>query len=362
MRVPAFASSQVTVYEGDVLEVLRDMADESVDCVVTSPPYWGLRDYGVPGQIGLERTPPAFVAVMVEVFREVRRVMRERGTLWLNLGDSYLSRPDNFMRARRGHNSTLSGLPGPAGVLNAPHRKPQQGIKPKDMVGIPWRVAFALQEDGWYLRSEIIWHKPNAMPEAVKDRPTKAHETVFLLTKSARYHYDADAIAEPASGTAHARGSGVNPKARIPSGWDTGPGGHRQRIGRYPGIGAKTAAASAHPDQGRPMRVRTRPRQNASFSAAINELVPIRNSRTVWTIPTQPHPEAHFATFPDELARRCIAAGCPSGGTVLDPFAGSGTTLAVARDLGRRAVGIELHPEYVRLIEKRCAQLALEAI
>jgi hypothetical protein len=309
----------------------------------------------------LSGPPPAFVAVMVDIFREVRRVLAPRGTLWLNLGDSYLSRPDNFMRDRRGHNSTLSGLPGPAVVLGAPHRKPQVGLKAKDMVGIPWRVAFALQEDGWWLRSEIIWHKPNAMPEAVTDRPAKAHETVFLLAKSARYHYDAEAIAEPASGTAHARGSGVNPKAQhFPSGWMSGTGAHTEKVGRYPGIGPKASASSAHPDQGRTMHVRTRPRQNASFSGAVNELVEIRNARTVWSIPTQPHPEAHFATFPDELARRCIAAGCPAGGTVLDPFAGAGTTLAVARDLGRKSIGIELNPEYVRLIERRCAQEAFD--
>lgn len=352
----AFETSHVLVHQGDVRACLAELADDSVDCVVTSPPYWGLRDYDVDGQIGLERTPPEFVAVMVEVFREVRRVLKPTGTVWLNLGDSYLSRPDNFMRDRRGHNSTLSGLPGPAVVLNAVCRKPQLGIKPKDMIGIPWRVAFALQDDGWWLRSEIIWYKPNAMPEAVKDRPAKAHETVFLLAKRDRYYYDHEAIAEPTSGTAHAR------KARVPTGWDMGSGSHRQKLGRYPGVGPKAAAASRHTDQGKPMDVRTRSRQNESFSAAVSDIVTIRNARTVWTIPTQAHPEAHFATFPDELARRCILAGCPRDGTVLDPFAGSGTTLAVARDLGRKSIGIELKAEYVRLIERRCAQQALPLV
>ena len=345
--VPAFVTGHVLVYQGDALTVLRELPSESVDCVVTSPPYWGLRDYGVAGQIGLERTPPAFVAVMVEVFREVRRVLSDRGTLWLNLGDSYAS--------SGGHtrSGTTTALVGRAVIRqqNALTTRTPEGLKAKDMVGIPWRVAFALQADGWYLRSEIIWHKPNAMPEAVKDRPTKAHETVFLLAKQQRYYYDADAIAEPAGGNTH---------ARVPRGWDTGPGNHRGLVGRYPGVGPKAAAASAHGNQGRPMNVRTRPRNNESFSAATSsEVVPIRNSRSVWTIQTQAHPEAHFATFPDELARRCISAGCPAGGTVLDPFAGSGTTLAVARDLGRKSIGIELSPEYVKLIERRCAQEGL---
>lgn len=341
----AFSTSHVTVYQGDVRDCLAELPDESVDCCVTSPPYWGLRDYGVAGQLGLEPTPDEYVQNMVDVFREVRRVLRSSGTLWLNLGDSYLSRPDNFMRDRRGHNSTLGGLPRPAAVLGAPHRKPQDGIKPKDMVGIPWRVAFALQADGWYLRSDIIWSKPNPMPESVTDRPTKAHEYVFLLTKSARYCYDAEAITEPVSPNTNARVS-QNLAAQI--------GSHRANGGSKTNGPMKAVVRGKTVEPGQGIK------NNTSMAGALSMPVLRRNARTVWEIPTQPYSGAHFATFPRELPKRCIRAGCPVDGVVLDPFAGSGTTLAVARDLGRKSIGIELNSEYVRLIEKRCGQLALE--
>lgn len=305
---------------GDVRERLREIPDESVHCVVTSPPYWGLRDYGVDGQLGLEATPEEYVANMVEVFREVRRVLRTDGTLWLNLGDSYAGSwgaqgRDGAMADRSVVSARqIENHPRFGSRTGARDRTP--GLKPKDLVGIPWRVAFALQADGWWLRSDIIWSKQNPMPESVRDRPTKAHEYVFLLTKSARYYYDADAIAEPATYP-----NGMNGRGPV-----TSPHGQGFAAGRSDGSTDGT-----------------------------------RNRRTVWEIATKPYPEAHFATFPPELPDLCIKAGCPKGGTVLDPFAGAGTTLWRAQELGRRGIGIELNPEYVALIERRCAQSVLFA-
>ena len=302
------------------------LGSESVDCVVTSPPYWGLRHYGVDGQLGLEETPAEYVANLVEVFREVRRVLKASGTLWLNLGDSYVSAP----RGSRGDKSTLDNTGWDRKVAR-PHGRTAQrgdrasaahqlsnerdvaGLKPKDMVGIPWRVALALQADGWWLRSDIIWSKPNARPESVRDRPTKAHEYVFLLSKSRRYFYDADAVSVPAT-------SGPNRiKERR----------FADRYGRPPGPGAHRGVAFPW---------------NGAES---------RNQRTVWTINTQAYHGNHFATFPEELARRCILAGCPAGGTVLDPFVGSGTTVRVARSLGRYAIGCEINPEYLEQARAR---------
>lgn len=294
---------------GDCREMLRTLPDESVHCVVTSPPYWGLRDYGVDGQLGLEPTPEEYVANMVEVFREVRRVLRDDGTLWLNLGDSYAN-DGKWGGSSGGKHATA--LHGNTGIGR---QKVTTGLKPKDLVGIPWRVAFALQADGWYLRSDIIWSKPNPMPESVRDRPTKAHEYVFLLSKDERYHYDADAIAEEAT--------------------------HAGRVVKATGGDAKNAA------MGRYGQTRT------GFVERDNKVGDTRNARSVWTIATKPFPGAHFATFPPELAERCILAGCPKGGTVLDPFAGSGTTGMVATGHGRHAVLIELNPDYAELIRER---------
>lgn len=338
----------ITLYQGHVLDELRTLPDASVDCVVTSPPYWGLRDYGVAGQIGLEDTPHRYVQVMVEVFAEVRRVLRPHGTVWLNLGDSYAS------GGMGGHQAPTTGpLPGnfhghrPRQGDRIPRTTPPAGLKPKDMVGIPWRVALALQGDGWILRRDIIWHKPNPMPESVTDRPTTAHEYIFLMAKSSRYYYDLDAIAEPVSANTHMRVAQniARQVGSYRSNGGTKTNGPMKAVIRSPKV---------QPDRGDGIK------NNQSMVDAISLPVSSRNSRSVWTIPSQPHSEAHFATFPDELARRCILAGCPAGGVVLDPFAGSGTTLAVARDLGRRSVGIELNPEYVKLIEKRCAQLAMD--
>lgn len=294
----------VRILVGDALARLRGMPDESVHCCVTSPPYFGLRDYGVDGQIGLEESPEAFVARLVEVFAEVRRVLRADGTCWVNLGDSYAN-DGKWGGATSGKH--VSGLHGQGGVGRG---KRFTGLKPKDLVGIPWRVAFALQADGWWLRSDIIWGKPNPMPESVTDRPTKAHEYVFLLTKSARYWYDAGAIAEP--------------------------GAEPDRVRRGEAFGGKNGASVRHGAQ-----------------SVITGSISTRNARSVWTIAIQPFPGSHFATMPPSLAERCILAGCPSGGTVLDPFGGAGTTGLVADRLQRDAVLIELNPGYARMAERR---------
>lgn len=351
---------------GHTLDVLKTLPDKSAQCCVTSPPYWGLRDYGLPPQIwggdpecdhewttesirpahpdrstggkdgngsgvfvdyiprgsqdaknqrgsaisngcfckcgswkgsfGLEPSPKLYIQHTVEIFREVWRVLRDDGTLWLNLGDSY------------SHSGT---------GVNAV-------AKPKNLLAIPWRVALALQDDGWYLRSDIVWHKTNPMPESVKDRPTKSHEYIFLLSKSRKYYYDTASVKEPTTGNAHDRGSGVNPKA---ANWKTPEGGREK--GQY------------------------RPKQNESFAAACNKIVLSRNLRSVWTIATQPYKGAHFATFPEKLISPCIKAGCPRHGIVLDPFAGSGTTGVVAKKLGRNYILIELNPKYITMARER---------
>lgn len=335
MTPPAPNSPSLEIRVGDALEVMRTLEACSVQTCVTSSPYWGLRDYGVEGQMGIEATPELFVDALVAVLEEVRRLLRDDGTLWLNLGDGYASGGHggggSFMEMRGGDGSDASGA--------WDHRKerkgwrgPPPGLKPKDLVGIPWRVAFALQAAGWYLRSDIIWHKPNPMPESVRDRPTKAHEYIFLLSKSERYFYDEDAIKEPVSGTAHARGHGVNPKAKIPHGWDTGPGSHTGLTGRY------------------------KPKQNESWSAAVAGLVDMRKKRSVWTVASYPFPGAHFATFPPALVEPCILAGAREGDLVLDPFAGAGTVGVVCRKHRRRFLGIELNPEYARLARGRLGE------
>jgi DNA modification methylase len=318
---PYYSDPWLTVYEGDCRAVLAALPAESVHTVVTSPPYWGLRDYGSAGQLGLEPTPEEYVANMVAVFREVRRVLGADGTLWLNLGDSYAGRgkgPSNDgSKQRTNVGSLIPGTRNPAqfagGQAPTEWLPVPAGLKPKDLVGIPWRVAFALQADGWYLRSDIIWAKPNPMPESVTDRPTKAHEYLFLLSKSARYYYDADAVREVyISGPTVAEPVVVDPKGT----------GHRARHTGHVGRGGSHATAEAYRHGG-------------------------RNLRSVWTVATQPYPGAHFATFPPKLIEPAIKAGCPELGTVLDPFAGSGTTGMVAQSLSRRAVLIDLNGEYL---------------
>jgi site-specific DNA-methyltransferase (adenine-specific) len=367
------------IIQGDCIEGLRTLPDASVHCCVTSPPYWGLRDYGHDGQIGLEATPEAYVARMVEVFREVRRVLREDGTCWVNLGDSYATGAGK-VGDRPGGGSQGDNW---RGAKTSPNRMAIQGLKPKDLVGIPWRVAFALQADGWWLRQDIIWAKPNPMPESVRDRCTKAHEYVFLLTKSERYFYDAEAVSEAA-------------------------------------ICDRMRGPALHPDT-----VST----NGNSGLSRRSFTGTRNRRSVWTVTTKPYSGAHFAVMPPDLVEPCILAGCPeqccpvcgagyeritakqkrfesgsgrsgnaiegkqdlaasetnstpdirmgpvvsvqtlgwapvcdcaaSGtmpGTVLDPFAGSGTTLAVAAELGRSGIGCELNPEYIELASQRIAK------
>jgi DNA modification methylase len=444
-----FEDAHLTVHVGDVRDCLRELPAESVHTVVTSPPYWGLRDYGtatweggerlqcpecdgagettesaardeacprcsgfgtiacdhrdhaarrpderrastlgggvatiaaqdagararatcercgarrIDAQIGLEPTPEEYVATMVDVFREVRRVLRADGTVWLNLGDSYAgggtigrndTGPEDIARraAAYGTGTGSGSAIGPQGT-----RAHVSGLKHKDLVGIPWRVAFALQADGWYLRSDIIWAKPNPMPESVTDRPTKAHEYVFLLSKSARYWYDADAVREPLS-------SGPSDLRKIAEGKDRIGGlvkdlddpllraSGRTNIGRKRSVGSKQAAMTALDHR--------RAGTNAAADRAESGEQGGRNLRTVWTIATEPYPGAHFATFPRKLVEPCVKAGCPADGTVLDPFAGSGTTGVVANALGRRAVLIDLNADYIDQAMKRNAQAPL---
>ena len=323
------------IIQGDCIEGMRTLPDASVHCCVTSPPYWGLRDYGHAGQIGLESTPEAYVARMVEVFREVRRVLRDDGTCWVNLGDSYAG------GGKGGGGSFDSERPG----WSSRGRMDGHGLKPKDLVGIPWRVAFALQADGWWLRQDIIWHKPNPMPESVRDRCTKAHEYVFLMTKSERYFYDAEAVSEPVAVSSTARLS--QPTLPMQAGSDRVPGktnGPMKAVG--PRFGGNKFGDSDDP-------------KHATKSGNVYQIPDAngrRNRRSVWTVTTKPYNGAHFATMPPDLVEPCILAGCPEGGTVLDPFAGSGTTLAVAAELGRNAVGCELNPEYIELANQRIAK------
>lgn len=315
------------IITGDALEVLKTIPDACCSTCVTSPPYYGLRNYGEEGQIGLEETPGEYIERLVEVFREVRRVLKNDGTLWLNIGDSYAN--DGKWGGSSGgkHAKALHGKTGVG------RRKKHTGLKPKDLIGIPWLLAFALRADGWHLRADIIWQKPNAMPESVKDRPTRAHEYVFLLSKSARYYYNAEAIREPAVGFPGSE----NPNAR-----------RRGNTKTFRGGNAYTHDQAAE--------------NSASVERDSHGLVPnetgTRNRRTVWTIATRPYKDAHFATFPEELARPCILAGSRHGDTVLDPFSGSGTTGAVAVQEGRDYIGIEINPEYIKLSEQRIENAA----
>src|SRR3990167_3359161 len=330
---------------GDALTKLKELPDECVHCVVTSPPYWGLRDYGVEGQIGLEATPQEYVEKMVGVFREVRRVLRSDGTLWLNIGDSY---------AGSGRGMNGDGTAGKCGekqttnagaVLDMHDRRvqagaigrdwiaPPPGLKCKDLVGIPWRLAFALQADGWWIRSDIIWAKPNPMPESVTDRPTKAHEYLFLLARSERYYYDMMAIREDAEYTPD----------RPTTGWDMTSGtDHKQKRGRYRNPAPKGSLNGKTSIEA--------PREEA-FRAVVLK----RNKRSVWTIATQPYEEAHFSPSPEAIVEPCILAGSPADGVVLDPFMGSGTTALVALKAGRKFVGVELNPKYAAMAERRIA-------
>ncbi len=303
----------VEILNGDCLDTMRSLPAGTFQTCVTSPPYYGLRDYGVAGQIGLEPTPDEYIARMVDVFRDVRRVLRDNGTAWVNIGDSYaasgqktLGRNDAGRDIGGGGNREGSGNPGKQGIAALDY-----GAKPKDLLGIPWLLAFALRADGWYLRSAIVWAKPNPMPESVRDRPTSAYEHVFLLSKRAAYFYDAEAIAE--DGTGRSAGNTAPVKGAGMKGFEIRDGFH------------KVADKEWHS----------------------------RNARNVWTIATQPYSGAHFATMPPELAERCIKAGSRAGDHVLDPFGGAGTTGLVADRLGRSATLCEMNPEYARLARER---------
>jgi DNA modification methylase len=306
---------QFQVLHGDALAVLRTLPAESVHCCVTSPPYWGLRDYGVPGQIGLERTPEEYVARIVEVFREVRRVLRVDGTCWLNIGDTYAS--GGRIERDPGKSKIHPAFEGDRFADGLRPDTPP-GLNPKDLVGIPWRVAFALQADGWYLRAEIIWAKRAPMPESVRDRPTRSHEQLFLLAKSERYYYDAQAIAEPLE--------------RPEEAFRAKPAKFGGAV-KFEGAKEQSRLHSGNEYRGTPTGT--------------------RNKRDVWWLGPEPFPEAHFAVFPSALVEPCILAGCPEGGTVIDPFCGSGTAGMVALRHGRQFIGIELNPEYVAMARRR---------
>lgn len=305
---------------GDCMEKLATLESESVDCCVTSPPYWGLRDYGVDGQLGLEPTPEQYVGHMRMVFEQVRRVLKPEGTLWLNLGDSYVGGGNN-----RGNNSPISkkqksnaGATGQVASFGI-HKFKSDLLKPKDLVGIPWRMAFALQADGWYLRQDIIWHKPNPMPESVRDRCTKAHEYIFLFAKSQKYFFDHIAILEPFA--------------------------NRESRGKLKGErGSQPYAAARGNDR--------------ATSGGFPRVREGRNKRSVWSVVSRPFKGAHFATFPPDLIEPCILAGCPKGGVVLDPFFGAGTVGIAAKKHHRRWIGIELNPEYAKIADKRLSEQA----
>lgn len=305
------------IYCGDSLQILQGLPENSVHCCVTSPPYYGLRDYGTDGQIGREATPEEYIANLTAVFHEVKRVLRPDGTCWLNIADTYCG-----TGSKAGHFDPLNphGRNGQQVSIN--HRAP--GCKPKDLIGIPWLLAFALRGDGWYLRSSIIWHKGNAMPESTRDRPTRCYENVFLLAKSKKYYYDWQAVAEPIAPNTAAR-------------YKTGRGSNQKYSAEVPGQG----------------KVQGINRERARGAIADEVITPVRSRRDVWSINTAPYRGGHFAAFPPKLAQTCILAGCPVGGVVLDPFLGSGTTAAVAKQLDRRYIGIEINPEYCVLAEKR---------
>jgi DNA modification methylase len=307
------------IYNENCLDFIKKVPDNFIDCVITSPPYYGLRDYGTEGQFGLEETPEMFVENLVNLFREVRRAMKPEGTLWLNLGDSYANQKSGDTYSGFNERYSGTGINGKQSKTLSNFDKNRKfnfsGYKPKDLIGIPWMVAFALRADGWYLRQDIIWHKPNPMPESVTDRCTKAHEYIFLLSKSQKYFYDADAIKEE---SIHYGSDNRSDKGNI----------------RYEGKRTQNTDGSNGQD---------------SF-VTINEK---RNKRSVWSVTTKPFKEAHFATFPEDLIEPCVLAGCPKGGLIYDPFGGAGTTAKVAVKHGRNYILSEINPEYIEIAEKR---------
>lgn len=313
-----FTATHGTLYQGDSLAILSELPSESVQCCVTSPPYWGLRDYGAEGQIGLEETPAVHIERLLAVFREVRRVLKNDGTLWVNYGDTYCN-TDKWGGGGFNTGKQTVAADGKVPSWAARQRKsPIPGIKPKNLLGLPWRLAFALQDDGWILRSDIIWHKPNPMPESVKDRPTRAHEYLFLFSKQTKYFYDHEAVKEKAV---------CNSLKKFTDNGKCKQRGHGRSHAGFNGRYAEKLAQEGVPET--------------------------RNLRSVWSVPTFPYPDAHFATFPPKLIKPCILAGSRQGDTVIDPFMGSGTIGMVARQLGRKWIGIEIKPEYCALALKR---------
>lgn len=370
---------------GDCLATMRCMPDCIAQTCVTSPPYFGLRDYGHEGQIGLEETPAAFVAKLVEVFAEVRRVLRDDGTLWLNLGDSYAN------DAKWGGSTSGKHAQAIHGNSGIGRRRTNTGLKSKDLMGIPWRVAFALQDDGWYLRQDIIWHKPNPMPESVQDRCTKSHEYIFLLSKSPNYYFDNEAIAERTADTSRARWAqeGIEEQAgsnRVPGKMNgamkADGGAQRPQAKRAVELAREAGLTDAHldairavgiTDAGKAQHTQDGFGKNTAEVQALADhaksvlggyyreflIAETRNKRSVWTVATTPYKGAHFATFPTELIEPCVLAGAPAGGVVLDPFFGSGTTGEVAQNLGRAFIGCELNPAYEALQAERLRQMGL---
>lgn len=315
-------------YNMDALAAAKLLPDQSVDCIVTSPPYYGLRDYGVEGQIGLEDTPDAYIQKLVSLFHELRRVLKDQGTVWINIADSYAGSGRGVGDTKRSSAKQQSNAGSWAGDSHKAFKNDE--IKPKDLIGIPWMLAFALRADGWYWRADIVWHKPNSMPESVTDRPTKAHEYILLFAKSSKYYFNAEAIAEPVADTTIAR-CGQNLDGQ--QGNDNPTALPRFGGKKY----TENPAEFYRTKSGNIYKLRTK-----------------RNKRSVWTVTTKPQKEAHFATFPEDLITPCILAGCPEGGgIVLDPFNGTGTTRIVANKLNRNAIGFELNPKYIRIEERR---------
>ena len=320
LKIVTFLSVSMSInvnkfIHGDALQVLSTMPDKSVHCIVTSPPYYGLRDYGIAGQIGLEESPEEFIQKLVNVFRECRRVLDDKGTLWVNMGDSYAHSTKNtesFRRDKKGYGNGINRAKRGGKRWGGGNIPSIGDLKPKDMIGIPWMLAFALRADGWYLRQDIIWAKPNPMPESVTDRCTKSHEYIFLLSKAQRYYYDQKAIAQPLTASSI---------SRLNQDIERQEGSHRA-VGKTNGAMKAVGSDEA-------------------------------NKRSVWSVATKPFKEAHFATFPEELIVDCIKAGCPNDGVVLDPFSGAGTTALVARKLNRKFIGIELNAEYIAIANKR---------
>jgi len=346
------------ILTGDCRQLLKGLPDESIHCIVTSPPYFGLRDYGHNDQIGLEETPAHYVAQMVEVFNECKRVLRSDGTLWLNLGDSYAGGG-----GASGHNSETKNLGAKTSSYGAVRSGGKTyGLKPKDLIGIPWMVAFALRDAGWYLRQDIIWNKPNPMPESVTDRCTKAHEYIFLFSKSQRYHYDHEAIKQDVADASIVR---LAQQIEKQKGSDRVPGKTNGRMkavgpGRNPRKGVDTNGGNQGSENGIPaMAIHGNGvKDHSGYFDAQGNLIGggKANKKSVWTVTTKPFKDAHYAVFPPELIIDCIKAGCPENGIVLDPFGGSGTTAEVARKLNRNYIIMELNPDHVQIAKRRLSK------